>query len=330
MALVKHSPPPSSTGLLGLSPVVAGTACCAVSALGYTAANICMRQLAAIEADPVWSICVKEAVTVLVVGPWLVLGTLRGRVAWPAGRLLACLMAAALAVQLAGNLSLQWSYGIVGLAIAIPALFSMLLGGGAVMGYLLLGERVSRRAMAAIAILVGALVFLGQGAEKSSQAIAATTDPMLVALGFGAACLAGTTYASLGIALRGLASRPPHLGAVAVTVTGIGAVSLAPLSVHRLGFEGLLATPPDQFLWMLAAGSFNLVAFLAITKGLQLITVVHANVLNASQVAMAAVAGLVLFHEPPSPWLLLGVGLTLLGILVYGRPDGPAVTDQHA
>ena len=47
---------------------------------------------------------------------------------------------------------------------------------------------------------------------------------------------------------------------------------------------------------------------------------VHANVVNASQVAMAAVAGMALFREPPNPWVLLGVGLTIVGHLWIDRP----------
>jgi hypothetical protein len=48
--------------------VVAGTAYCIVSALCYTAANICLRKLAALEADEMWVTCVKEVVTVSVIG----------------------------------------------------------------------------------------------------------------------------------------------------------------------------------------------------------------------------------------------------------------------
>ena len=71
---------------------------------------------------------------------------------------------------------------------------------------------------------------------------------------------------------------------------------------------------------MAAAGVFNLIGFLALIHGLQRTTVVHANVVNASQVAMAALAGMALFHEPPNPWVLLGVGLTIVGIVWIDRP----------
>ena len=82
--------------------------------------------------------------------------------------------------------------------------------------------------------------------------------------------------------------------------------------------------PPGPHVtnWMLAAGTFNLVAFLAITKGLQLTTVVHANVLNASQVAMGALAGMILFKESLNSWMVLGICVTIAGVLLIGRaPD---------
>ena len=71
---------------------------------------------------------------------------------------------------------------------------------------------------------------------------------------------------------------------------------------------------------MLAAGAANLLGFISITKGLQWTTIVRANMLNASQVAIGALAGLMLFKEPASPWLFLGVLLTVFGICLIDRP----------
>jgi drug/metabolite transporter, DME family len=83
--------------------------------------------------------------------------------------------------------------------------------------------------------------------------------------------------------------------------------------------------------WMYASGAFNLIGFLAITKGLQLTTVVHANVLNASQVALASLAGILWFEEPITAWLAGGVGLTIAGIALVDRPLSDAeLADQHA
>ena len=89
-----------------------------------------------------------------------------------------------------------------------------------------------------------------------------------------------------------------------------------------------MSTTGEQIAWMVAAGFFNLLGFIGFTKGLHLTTVVHANVLSASQVAMAAVAGILVFQESPNLWLLLGVGLTLLGIFLIDRPVAEEAIDR--
>ena len=78
-----------------------GTACCVVSALCYTAANICLRKLAALGADEMWVTCIKEVVTVSVIGPWLLIQTLRRRPVLPPPRVVLALALTGLAVQLA-------------------------------------------------------------------------------------------------------------------------------------------------------------------------------------------------------------------------------------
>jgi len=67
---------------------------------------------------------------------------------------------------------------------------------------------------------------------------------------------------------------------------------------------------------MLAAGIFNALAFIALTKALQLANLVYVNALNATQATMAAIAGVLIFHEAPSPELAFGVLLTILGLLM--------------
>jgi drug/metabolite transporter (DMT)-like permease len=72
---------------------------------------------------------------------------------------------------------------------------------------------------------------------------------------------------------------------------------------------------------MLRAGICNALAFLALTKALQLTSVVYFNALNATQATMAAIAGVLLFGEPLSPALATGIALTIAGLLlVRSRP----------
>lgn len=316
MSTLNH---PSSRVPLGFDPVIIGTAYCVISAIGYTATNICLRALAD-HASQVQVICVKEFVTVAVVGPWMLYRGCRGLPTWPKLPSLVPLALVGLATQLVANLGLLWAMSVVGLAVSIPAALGIALAGSAVLGRVLLGERVSPRSGMAVGLLIASIVLLQMGAEQVGRLTAA--DPVKVALAVGAACLAGLTFAALSVTIRHSVTGqvPPYT--VVFIVTGMGVISLGPLSLWQLGIEGWGETPPGDLLIMLLAGGLNLIAFLAITKGLQLTTVVHANVLNASQVAMAAVAGLLLFAEQPSAQLVLGICLTIVGMMLIDRPTG--------
>ncbi len=337
------APPSPGTRPFGLSPAVAGTACCVVSALGYSGANVCLRKLAQLQADEMWVVCNKELVTVAVVGPWLLWRAARRLPVLPPPKTLAILLAVGLAVQMGANLGVQFAMGVVGLAIAVPSIFGVMLTASAVLGRVVLGERVSRRSMAAIGVLLASLPLLGVAADVARQApseastAAAVTDdgddateattakpdahgPLTVAAAVAAACLAGAIYSVLTITIRHTVSGSTNIGTVVFFVTVTGVISLGGLSIYRLGIPALVNTPPIQLAWMLAAGTLNLIAFLAISKGLELTTVVQVNVLNASQVAMAALAGLIWFAEPPSVWLILGVCVTIAGVVMIDRP----------
>jgi DME family drug/metabolite transporter len=322
--------------------VVAGAACCVVSALGYAAAQICLRYLSGLGADPMWVICNKELVTVVAVGPWLLYRAWRGLSVLPPGRLLGLLIVVGLANQIGANLGVQWALGVVGLAVATPAIYGVMLTASALLGLAWLGERVSRRSVLAIGLLLAALVLLGAATYATHRADAPSSaqklhapdlqpiGPLLLALGIGAPCLAGAIYALLTTTIRHSVTSAVPIGTIVFITTLMGVLSLGPWSAWRLGTSELLGTPREQIVLMAAAGTLNLIAFLAITKGLQLTTVLHANVLNASQVAMAAVAGTLIFAEPRTPWLLAGVGLTILGVILIDRPgDADRDVDQH-
>ena len=313
-----HSPK-----LLGLDPVIAGTACCIVSAFAYTGANICLRQLADLGADEMWVICVKELVTVVTVGSWLLLRKTRGaRLRGPRAVLLG-LMVTGLAVQLFGNLGVQWAFGVVGMVITIPLIFGTMLTASALLGLAFLKERVPVRSVAAITVLIVSIVFLSCGAgEDTGTRTASAGEPALpvVLLAVGAACLGGCMYAGLSTMIRSSATAQVPVTTVVFIITGMGVLSLGSLSVVRLGVKELAATSWEQLIWMLAAGMFNLIAFLAITKGLQLTTVVRANLLNASQIAMAAMAGILLFGESTNVWMICGIALTIVGVTMIAHP----------
>ena len=289
-----------------------------------------MRQLSAAGCDAFWAVFNRELVTPIFIGGWLLWQAVRGRRVLPGGGDLLVLILVGLLIQLVGNVCAQWSLGVVGLAVTIPAMFGAMIAGGAAIGRFWLKERVSARSMTAITLLVGSLAMLGVGAEVAMHPAVATDDTavgdaahssFIIALAVAASISAGAVYALLSAAIRRSVTRTTTPTAAALLVTLMGVVSLGPICLHRLGLSGMLATPPSQFGLMFAAGTFNLFAFLALIHGLKRTTVVHANAVNASQVAMAAVAGIVLFAEPITVWLLLGVCLTIFGIVWIDRPE---------
>ena len=88
------------------------------------------------------------------------------------------------------------------------------------------------------------------------------------------------------------------------------------MSALRLGMNGLLATDPSDFMMMLQAGIWNAIAFLAVSKALQLTSVVYVNTVNGTQSAICAVAGILLFREPFSLAVVIGIVLTIGALLV--------------
>lgn len=326
-----------------LSPPVVGTICCAISAIGYTAANGCMRQLSALGADPTWAVCIKELFTVVVLGPWLLVrasrglpvlrslpppdahtdivdGKASGRPYW-AYRAITAVLLTGLAVQLVGNLGMQWAYGVVGLAVTFTATFGTMLTCSAILGWIFLAEPVSRRSIAAIGLLVASIALLTVGAGAARAADSLSGGPFWVLLAVLVAAAAGLSFAMLTITIRTTVTGALPATTILVSTTGVGVLAMGALSFARLGLDPLRTTPTEQWAWMLAAGFLNLVAFFAITHGLALTTVVRANVLNASQVAMGAVAGVWFFHESFNFWLGLGIFSTIVGVTLIDEPE---------
>ena len=325
---------PTSTvhfGPLRLSLAAAGALCCVVSMLGYSAANACMNQLSRMNAVPTWAICNKELITVVAVGPWLLWRTWRRRSGFPAGWPLAILIAVGLATELIGNIGVQWGYEIVGLAVMVPSYTGVILVATTFLGGLLLGEHVSARNLAAVGLLIFALLLLGIASARTgtTRAVLPPASPLAVAAAILMAGAAGIVFSLLGIAIRHCVSGATSHLAVVVIITGTGVLSLGPLSFYSAGAARLMATPWQQYAIMFAAGICNLVAFLALVRGLHLTTVLHVNMINAGQVAIAALAGVLFFGENCNTWLVAGVGLMIVGIFAFGAPIDQEAVDAH-
>ena len=268
-----------------------------------------------------WVACVKAWPTALIMGPWLVVQHWHGNLRLPSMRVLLLLVVGALIGQ-GGNVFYQVALEQIGLALSTPLMMGSLILAGAILGVCALGERVTVGNTIAMIILVIAISVLSLGANLTGS-ISATSN-MSVAWGVMVACLSGVCFGALGVFIRYGVSGRTTIAMTTFTIAMVGIIVLAGACVAHLGIEPLLETTPADFGMMLQAGVWNAVAFLAVTKALQLTSVVYVNTINGSQAAMCAVAGILVFQEPFSLPVVFGVALTISALLVMQldrKPD---------
>jgi drug/metabolite transporter (DMT)-like permease len=247
--------------------------------------------------------------------PVLLLMHVRGQRVFPSLRLVGAMAAGGLVGQLGGNISFQWALGQIGVALTVPLSLGGMILGAAILGRVFLGEPVTARAVLALALLLASIFVLSLGARGASVSVARQLVPgWQLAAGVAAACFSGVAYSVLNVILRYCVLRDTPLPTTMFTVSLTGLVVLSGLSWLKIGHAGILATAPGDLALMLAGGLCNTVAFVALTKSLQLTSVVYVNALNATQATLAALAGVRIFGEALSPWLTLGVALTISGL----------------
>lgn len=303
--------PPASNFLLG-------TICGLLSAVIYTAANGFLRAVS--DGDPIWVSAMKAFSTALCLVPWLIFSLRRGE-GLPPRKIWLMIAGASLVGQMGGNISFQYALGQVGLALTVPMSLGGMIVGATFFSRIFLRERISVVAGIAVSVLMLSIGVLSLGAEEARarvlQQVAA--NPWQLTLGVATACFSGIAYSVLNVVIRHSVRQGATLPATLVTVSLTGLVSLGLLAGQRIGIEGMLATTQRDLWMMLAAGICNAAAFVALTRSLQLTSVVYANALNAAQAALAALAGVLIFQEPASAALSAGVGLTILGLVILTR-----------
>ncbi len=153
----------------------------------------------------------------------------------------------------------------------------------------------------------------------------------MVLLGVGGACFAGVAFAILTVGMRKTATENTSPEAIVFFINLMGILFLGPWAAARLGLRGMLATSPRDLIVMLAVGLCNLLAFLLIAKALQLTGVVRVNVINnALTTALTVLAGIVIFAEPAKRELIVGIVLTLAGIVLISTAEAEEAKEANA
>lgn len=318
-----------------------GIACGLVSAVFYTLANIALRQ--SVSVDAFFVAAMKSVPTLFFLTPYLLAIKASGRPIVNHPHLVPRFIAVSLIGQVAGNGSFQLALGSIGLAASVPITLGSLLIGSAIIGRWILGETVRRRTAIAIAILLIAVLILTQSGEPVEfDSVAdgglATEIPDqsavdLVApvgwdrlIGAMYAIVSGLSFALFSSTMR-LSMKQGMQSATAMWISGaVGTFALLSIVAARSGLDTLAGVPGTIWFSMLMAGVFNFVAFVAITTAMRVLPIVAVHLLNASQVAMAATAGVILFGERLTLTLIAGIALTLVGLIVLAAKRPTAAT----
>ncbi|MEL6109452.1 MAG: DMT family transporter [Planctomycetota bacterium] len=286
------------------------------AAVLYSLTNIALRVSA--DVDPYLVSAVKATPTVLVLGPFLAFVAIRGgRVLATRERFPQFLLASFLA-QVVGNVGFQRALAHIGLAASVPITLGSIIIGGAVLGLWLLKEPVGKRKLFAMAMLIASVVVLSLTPGGGSDTAITPTD---VLKGSFWAALSGFSYSFFGVTARQLLQNGVRASTTMFVSGSVGFIVLWSYSLLGLSAEAFEATTSRAWLFMSLAGVLNFAAFIGITVSLRLLPVVAVNLINASQVAMAAVAGVLIFDEPLTTSLILGILLTLSGLILLAGRD---------
>ncbi len=310
----------------GLSPIARGTLFGLISALAYTGANIALREVA-IDNNADWAIWISalKAIPATIAG-WGIVAYrgAQGLPSLPPRRLVIPLILTGLVMQFGGNVMFQWSLSIGGLAFTVPLCFATLLATGAVLGRIFLGEAITYRMLVSMLILTAAIVLLSLGAHQAEESVYQhiphhSNSMATVALTVFVAGFAGCAYGVGGTVIRGYVRDELSISATLVLMSSTGLVCLSAVAFFRLGFTILWETTLWQYFVIMIAGIMNAIAFFAIGASMKHLTVTRVNLLNASQTAMAAFAGVICFGEELTVWLLSGTALTIGGLFLMGK-----------
>jgi len=291
------------------------------AAVGYSGANLALRQLA-IPNDPGWAVWVTANKAIpAALAAWFMIFVQwsRGEPGLPPGRMIWRLILVGLIMQYAGNFMFQWSLSIGGLAITVPVCFSMLIIAGAWMSRLVCGEEITPKTMGAIGILIVAVGVLSSGAGSATTSMGHADSWQTTALAILSAAVSGVAYGATGVVVRKLVTGTLTIPSSLVVLSTTGAVTMTTHALLVDGSEKLFKLSAGHWPAIIGAGVMNAAAFFAVAGSLKRIPVTFLNILNASQNAMCAIGGVLLFAEPVTSPLVTGCVLTMFGILLVDR-----------
>lgn len=315
-----------------------GVALASLSAVAYTLTNMALRH-AAQRDDFGWAMWVTahKAVPAALVA-WAIIGwrARRGLPALPPREFVLPLIGTGIVIQFVGNMSFQLGLSFGGLALTVALTFSTLIISSAVLSRALLGEGIGPQTAVSMLLMIAAVGLLSFGAKGATHPAAVFSSRWAGVLAVVCGCMAGCGYGLAGVTIRKVVGAQVSLSATIVLMSTTGVVGMGLMGLLTLGPREAFSVPVPLEGTLLLGGVMNAIAFFSVSAALRYLEVVRVNLVNSSQVAMAAVAGILLFGEDLTLWLGAGIALTIAGLAVIGLrparanvgPDDRAGTDR--
>ena len=262
------------------------------SALSFSLMGVCVKQVGG--RIPAAEVVLARAIVSVALSWWMLRragippwGKRRWLLIWRGAigtAALLCVYAALAALPLASATVLQYLY---------PPFTALL-------AWLMLGERIGKRVVAAMALgWLGVLLVAQPG---GSMALA--WQPVLIAI-------AGALFTALAyVSVRSLGQSEHPL----VIVFYFPLVAL-PLSLPLVALDPVVPTPMEM-LWLLGVGLFTQLGQVYLTRSLMALPAARATAISYVQVVFAGGWGWLLFGEAIDAWTIAGAALVLAATLV--------------
>ena len=266
------------------------------SALSFSLMGVCVKQVGG--RIPVAEVVFARAIVSVALSWWLLhragipaWGKRRWLLIWRGAigtAALVCVYAALAALPLAAATVLQYLY---------PPFTALL-------AWLMLGEPIGKRVLAAMALGWLGVLLVAQPAGLLQGGATLALVPVLIAV----AGALFTAFAYVSVRSLGTSEHP------LVIVFYFPLVAL-PLSLPLVALNPVLPTPAE-LLWLVGVGIFTQLGQVYLTRSLTALPAARATAISYVQVLFAGGWGWLLFGESIDSWTIAGAGLVLAATLV--------------
>jgi drug/metabolite transporter (DMT)-like permease len=266
------------------------------SALSFSLMGVCVKQVGG--RIPVAEVVFARAIVSVALSWWLLhragipaWGKRRWLLIWRGAigtAALVCVYAALAALPLAAATVLQYLY---------PPFTALL-------AWLMLGEPIGKRVLAAMALGWLGVLLVAQPAGLLQGGATLALVPVLIAV----AGALFTAFAYVSVRSLGTSEHP------LVIVFYFPLVAL-PLSLPLVALNPVLPTPAE-LLWLIGVGVFTQLGQVYLTRSLTALPAARATAISYVQVLFAGGWGWLLFGESIDSWTIAGAGLVLAATLV--------------